>query len=346
MQNFEAFKKIINGSPQKVVITTHTKPDADALGSSLGLAGFLKKKGHEVQVITPTDYPEFLHWMQGNNEVVIFTEDKQEESARLVAEADLIFCLDFSALHRINELGELVRQAKGTKVLIDHHLEPEHFADFELWSIQAAATAELVFELIEQFGDKPLIDQPIAEALYAGLMTDTGSFKHPNTTQHVHQVVAELIGLGADTAKVSKLVYDNNSLNRLKFLGYCLSEKLEVRTEAHTAYFALSAKDLARFHSRTGDTEGLVNYALSLKGVVMAAMIAEREDGIKISFRSVGNFPVNEFAKAHFEGGGHKNAAGGISHLNFEQTVEKFESLLDEYKPQLNAFKPNLDYHA
>jgi bifunctional oligoribonuclease and PAP phosphatase NrnA len=346
MQNFEALKAIINSSPKKVVITTHTKPDADALGSSLGLAGFLKKKGHEVQVITPTDYPEFLHWMHGHSEVLIFNEGNQEESARLVAEADLIFCLDFSALHRINELGELVRQAGGQKILIDHHLEPEHFADFEFWSIKAAATAELVFELIDMFGDKNYIDQPIAEALYAGVMTDTGSFKHPNTTQHVHQIVAELIGLGADTAKVGKLVYDNNSLNRLKFLGYCLSEKLEVRQEAKTAFFALNSRDLSRFNSRTGDTEGLVNYALSLKGVVMAAMIAEREDGIKISFRSVGDFAVNEFAKNHFEGGGHKNAAGGISRLSFEQTVEKFEKLLDEYKPQLNSCNQNIDYHA
>ncbi|MTI32404.1 DHH family phosphoesterase [Xanthovirga aplysinae] len=345
MQKLEEFKGLL-ASPKKIVITTHTKPDADALGSSLGLAGFLKKKGHEVVVITPTDYPEFLHWMEGNDEVIIFNEGNEKISGQCVEAADVIFCLDFSCLNRINELGEMVRHSSAKKVLIDHHLDPEPFADFEHWSTKAAATAELVYDLILDMGETHLINKDIAESLYAGIMTDTGSFKHSNTTQHVHLVVAQLIELGADIAKVSKLIYDNNSLNRVKFLGYCLSEKLVVNEEARVAYFALSARDLKRFQSRTGDTEGLVNYALSLKGVVMAAMIAEREEGIRISFRSVGDFAVNEFAKYHFGGGGHKNAAGGTSELSFQDTVDKFEKLLDEYKPILNACNQKIDLDA
>ncbi len=334
MQNLEAFKSLIN-TPQKVVITTHHKPDADALGSSLGLAGFLKKKGHEVTVITPTDYAQFLYWMKGNEEVIIYNEGKEKESETLVEQADLIFCLDFSSLKRINELGELVRKSEAKKVLIDHHLEPEDFAEFEHWSTNAAATAELVYDLICQLGEKELIDKDIAESLYAGIMTDTGSFKHPNTTENVFMTCAKLIGHGADTSKVSKLVYDTNSVNRVRFLGYALYEKLKIIDEYHTAYFAVSAEELKEFHSKTGDTEGLVNYALSIEGIKFAAVIIDRTEAVKMSFRSIGDFSVNEFARAHFSGGGHKNAAGGISHESLTDTIEKFEGLLKDYSEEL-----------
>lgn len=336
MQNIEAFKKFIS-TPRKVVITTHHKPDADALGSSLGLAGYLKKKGHSVAVITPTDYPDFLAWMSGNDEVIIFNEGNEERSAKLVSEADMIFCLDFSSLNRINELGELVRQAECNKVLIDHHLDPEDFADFVYWSTGAAATAELVYDLIVDLGDKSLIDKDIAESLYAGIMTDTGSFRHPNTTRNVFMVCAELVSIGADTARVSKLVYDTNSLDKVKFLGFALNEKLTVLPEYNTAYFAISAEELKRFNSKTGDTEGLVNYALSIEGIKFAAVIIDRSEAIKMSFRSIGDFSVNEFARKHFEGGGHKNAAGGKSDTSLDETVKKFESVLKEYKSELSS---------
>ena len=336
MQNLEAFKTVIS-SPKRVVITTHHKPDADALGSSLGLAGYLKKKGHDVSVITPTDYANFLTWMKGNDEVIIYNEGNEEKSGKLIDEADLIFCLDFSSLKRINELGEVVRQAAADKVLIDHHLEPEDFAKYVHWSTDAAATAELVYEIICKMGDKNLIDKDIAESLYAGIMTDTGSFKHPNTTQNVFSVCADLITLGADTAKVSKLVYDTNSLDRVKFLGFALNEKLNVLHEFNTAYFAISAEELKKFNSRTGDTEGLVNYALSIEGIKFAAVIIDRTEAIKMSFRSIGDFSVNEFARKHFEGGGHKNAAGGKSDLSLDETVKKFESVLNDYKTELST---------
>ncbi len=336
MQDLKAFKELIS-EPKKVVITTHHKPDADALGSSLGLASYLETKGHQVKVINPTDYPDFLSWMDGNDRVLIYCDGNQEKSAQIVSEADVVFCLDFSSLHRIDALGDEVGRSGAIKVLIDHHLAPDDFAEFTFWSTKAAATAELIYELICDLGDRDLITKEIAEALYAGIMTDTGSFKHPNTTENVFRVCGELIQLGADTAKVSKLIYDNNSIDRIKFIGFALNERLKVIPELHTAYFAISQADLQRFHSRTGDTEGLVNYALSIQGIKFAALITEREDAVKMSFRSIGDFPVNEFAGKHFNGGGHKNAAGGKMDASLSETVEKFEELLQVYKEELST---------
>ncbi|WPP48397.1 DHH family phosphoesterase [Catalinimonas niigatensis] len=335
MQDIISFKKILD-KPKRIVIVPHVNPDADALGSCLGLASVLKKKGHEVKVISPTDYPEFLHWMKGNDEVMIYNAGNEKAGKDIIDQAEIIFCLDFCALKRADKMEEPIRNAAATKVLIDHHHGKEDFADFECWNTKAAATCELIYQLVVDMDERQLIDKHVAEALYAGVMTDTGSFRHPNTTKHVHEVVAELIDLGADVSKVSKLVYDNNSLNRLRFIGFALSERLEILKEYNTAYFAISAEDLSKFSSRTGDTEGLVNYALSIVGVTMAAIIIEREDAVKLSFRSVGDFPVNELAAKHFEGGGHKNAAGGISHVGIKETVQKFLELLPEYKKQLH----------
>jgi phosphoesterase RecJ-like protein len=322
--------------PNRVVITTHHKPDADALGSSLGMANYLIKKGHDVQVITPSDYPSFLFWMKGNQDVLIYSEETANQVKDLIDNADIIITLDFSVLHRINEMGEMVRNAKAFKVNIDHHLDPEDFADYRLWNTKAASTCELCFQLIVALGDKALIDKDIAECLYAGIMTDTGGFRHPNTTKNVHEVVAELIGIGADNAKIAKHVYDTNSLNRLKFLGFALSEKLEVIPEYHTAFFAISNEELNRFESKTGDTEGLVNYALSLEGIVLAVLFKDSGDGIKMSFRSIGTFPANEIAATYFNGGGHRNAAGGKTDGTLKETVDRFKTILKDYKPLLD----------
>lgn len=334
MQNLQAFKELLS-SPKKIIITTHHKPDADALGSSLAWAGYLKKKNHQVQIITPTDYPRFLNWMSGNDDVLIFNQGNEKKSAQLISEADIICCLDFSSLQRINELGELVRNATATKVLVDHHLEPEKFADFEFWNTKAAATAQLIFELIVMMGDRRDIDIPIGECIYAGIMTDTGSFRHPSTTKMVHLISAELIEIGVDTSRVHRLVYDNNTEAKLKFLGYALMDKLVVLPAFRTAYFAITAEELKRFNSQTGDTEGLVNYGLSIENIVMAVVIIDRADSVKLSFRSTGEFSVNDFARKHFEGGGHRNAAGGKSELNLDATVQKFLALLPDYKEQL-----------
>ena len=334
MQNLETFKAKL-AEPKKIVITTHQNPDADALGSSLGLYNYLIKFNHQVTVISPTEYPEFLFWMKGNDEVLIYSDESKHQVQHLIDDADMIFCLDFSSLNRINELGELVGASSASKVLIDHHLDPEDFAEFTLWSTQAAATAELVYDLIEMLGTIDYIDQDIAECLYAGIMTDTGSFKHPSTTAKVHTIVSHLMEHGANVSKVNNLIYDNNTVNRLKFIGFVLSERLYVLEKLHVAYIVLSAQDMQKFNLKTGDTEGLVNYALSIKGIKMAAIIMDKGGLIKMSFRSVGDFSVNEFAQNNFNGGGHKNAAGGASNMTLEETKDKFLTEINKHKEQL-----------
>jgi bifunctional oligoribonuclease and PAP phosphatase NrnA len=335
MQELSQFKEQIS-SPKKVVITTHHKPDADALGSSLGMANYLKKKHHEVTVITPSDYPSFLAWMKGNDEVLNFENEAHQATAiKKIEEAEVIITLDFSCLSRIQEMEPYIRKSQAYKVNIDHHQDPEDFADFTYLSTKAAATCELVYELIDKAGDKELIDCDIAECLYSGIMTDTGGFKHPNTTKNVHLVTAELIELGADNSKISRLIYDTNSVDRLKFLGFALSRRLVILPELQLAYFTISKRDLKKYNSQTGDTEGLVNYALSLDGIKIAALFTERKDAVKISFRSTEDVAINKFAAKYFSGGGHKNAAGGKSQLSLQETVEKFETLIKENKQSL-----------
>ncbi len=322
--------------PRQVVITTHHKPDADALGSSLAWATYLKKKGHFVTVVTPSDYPAFLNWMEGNDEVVIYEPRQNDRQVRdLVNRAEVIFCLDFNCLGRINELGEYVRQAPGTKVLIDHHQRPENFADVSFSDPTAAATAELIFEIIRALGDQDLVDQGMGEALYAGIMTDTGSFRHPSTSRNVHLIIAELLNANIDLASVHRRIYDSHSEIRLRFLGYILKDKLVVRREFNTAYIAVTKEELREYESKTGDTEGLVNYALSIEGIVFAAVFIDRSSAVKISFRSVGDFSVSDFSRNHFEGGGHHNASGGISTQSLDATVERFLGLLPQYQAQL-----------
>ena len=322
--------------PRQVVITTHHKPDADALGSSLAWMGYLQQKGHHVTVITPSDYPAFLNWMTGNEEVVVYEKRQNDSQARdLIARAEVIFCLDFSALSRINELGDYIRQATGAKVLIDHHQQPEDFADISFSNPRAAATAELIFEIIRDLGDQELITKGMGEALYAGIMTDTGSFRHPSTSRNVHLIIAELLKVGIDLSSVHRRIYDSHTEIRLRFLGYVLKDKLIVRREFNTAYIAITKDELKQYESKTGDTEGLENYALSIEGIVFAAVFIDRGPAVKISFRSVGDFSVSDFSRDNFEGGGHHNAAGGISYQPLDATVTRFLDLLPQYQEAL-----------
>lgn len=339
MQAIDQLKQLLS-SPKKIMITTHQKPDADALGSSLAWGRYLRKKGHDVTVIAPTDFPAFLNWMEGVENVIIHNEGNEARSARIIEEADVVFCLDFSALSRINDLGRMVGESKAKKVLIDHHLEPEDFADISFWDTKSAATAVLIYEIIVALGDRAYIDPYIAECIYAGIMTDTGSFRHSSTNKQVHLIVADLIELKVNITRVHRLIYDTNSEERMRFLGFCLSERLIINREYCTAYMPISKEDLQKFHSQTGDTEGVVNYALSIDGIVLAAVIIERPDGVKLSFRSKGDFSVNEFARKNFEGGGHRNAAGGRSPFTMAETVKKFEDALPVYKQELlDTFK-------
>lgn len=333
MKNLTSLKKLL-AKPKNIAIVTHWSPDGDAIGSSLGLWNFLNKKGHQATVVVPNDYPAFLHWMNGHRQVVDALKHPKKAEA-VFRKADLIFCLDFNDLKRINSLGEIISSLPVPKVLIDHHPNPSEFANFVLHKVSASSTAELIHEFILLLGGKKLIDKDIANCLYTGIMTDTGSFRFPATTAQTHKVVASLIESGAENSANHNRIYDDNSENRLRLLGYALSEKLIVIPEFHTAFFTLNQSEHDRFHYQKGDTEGLVNYALTMRGIVFAAFFSERDGNIKCSFRSKGKFDVNLFARAHFNGGGHMNAAGGASDGSLEELVKKFKSLLPEYAGRL-----------
>lgn len=333
--------KALLSKPKSIVIVTHWSPDGDAMGSSLGLYNYLIQKKHHVQVITPNDYPSFLAWLPGNKNVLEFSKNAKA-AAKAVAKADFIFCLDFNSLKRIDLLGEEVGKSNAPKMIIDHHLQPEDFAEYLLHSIEACSTCELIYDFINLMGDRKRLNKDIANCLYTGIMTDTGSFRYPSTTAKTHKIVAELIASGAENAAIHDLVYDNNSEARLKLLGYCLAEKLTVVKELETAYFALSQQDLEKFNYQKGDTEGVVNYALSMRDVRFSAFFVERDGIIKISFRSKGKFDVNQFARMHFSGGGHANAAGGMSALSLPATISKFLGVLPEYKKQLTTKRKSI----
>lgn len=327
--------KALLSKPKNIVIVTHWSPDGDAMGSSLGLHNYLIQLKHKVSVITPNDYPSFLFWLPGNKKVTDFS--KNPKSAKtLVAKADIIFCLDFNSLKRIDKLGDEVGKSTAVKFMIDHHLQPENFAKYMLHSIKACSTCELVFDFIQLMGHKKMLNKDISNCLYTGIVTDTGSFRFPSTTAHTHKIVASLIEAGAENGEIHNRIYDGSTESRIKLLGYCLSEKLKVFKEYKAAYFSLTQEELDKYNYQKGDTEGVVNYALSIDGIRFAAFFVERDGIIKTSFRSQGSFDVNVFARKHFSGGGHANAAGGMSELSMEKTLKKFEGLLPEYKTALH----------
>jgi len=301
------------------------------LGSSLGLYNFLLQLNIRSCVLTPTDYGSFLKWLPGENTVINF-EDDRIRGAELVEKADIVFCLDFNALKRINELGDLVRASPAKKVMIDHHLEPETFAEFGLHTTLASSTCELVFHFIEQLGEVEKITPDVASCLYAGIMTDTASFKHSSTSPSTHRVAAVLLEKGAVPNKIFESIYDNYSANRTRFIGYCLSEKLQILEEYNTALICVNAGELKKFGIITGDTEGLVNYGLSIKGIKLSVLIIDRTVLRKMSFRAKGGFPANEFARQYFNGGGHFSAAGGESPATLEEVEKQFKSALKAYK--------------
>ena len=325
--------KNLLSTKQNVVITTHVNPDGDAIGSSVALLNFLIKMGHGVSVIVPNDYPDFLKWMK-NDELIINYSNSKNESQEKIKNASLIFCLDFNNLNRINELGDYISDSKAKKVLIDHHLDPSDFYDFKIHDVKASATAELIYNFLIEL-DSNAVDKDISEALYTGILTDTGSFKF-SMSPKVHKIVSDLMIRGVDIGFINNKIYDSNSLDKLKLIGYALSEKLEVISNGNAAYIVLSRKDLKDHNFKKGDTEGLVNYALSISNVNMAVLIIETKERIKFSFRSIGQFSVNEFAKKYFNGGGHKNAAGGSLEDKLSVALEKFLKDISKYSKDLN----------
>jgi bifunctional oligoribonuclease and PAP phosphatase NrnA len=322
--------------PRKIVIVTHKNPDGDAIGSSLALYHYLKLKGHSVNVIVPNEYPQNLKWLTGNQKVVIF-EGHVKKASTIIKEAQVIFCLDFNSLKRIDEMGDVIASTEAIKIIIDHHLQPDDFADIVFSEPAASSTAQMIYNFIEALGDVKLLNADISNAIYMGIMTDTGSFRFPTVTARTHHVLAHLIESGATNYVVHDKVFDTNRENRLRLLGYCLSEKMKVFEEFHAALITLTKEELKRFQYNKGDTEGFVNYPLSIQGIQMAAFFTEGDDSIRMSFRSKGSFSVNELARTHFEGGGHRNAAGGTSYLSMDETISKFITLLPQYRAELGS---------
>lgn len=301
------------------------------MGSSLGLYNYLLLKGIKPVVVSPTDYGDFLKWMPNERTVIDF-EAEPDHSASLIAHADFIFCLDFNALKRINQMGELVAASSAKKVMIDHHLEPENFAAYQLHNTQRSSTCELIYEMIDLFGDADLVNEDIANCLYAGIMTDTASFKHGSTYPSTHRVAAQLLAKGAKPNLIYEHIYDNYSYDRMRFIGFCLNEKMQLLREFNTALICVTAEELKRYNIITGDTEGLVNYGLAIRGINFSVLIVDRTVARKMSFRSKGKFPANEFAKTYFNGGGHFNAAGGESKDDIATVETKFKEALVAYK--------------
>lgn len=317
-------------APRKVVITTHQKPDPDALGSSLGLYHFLKGFGHDVTVISPTNWATWLNWMPGSDKVIDFELTADKATAAL-NDADWLFCLDFNIFNRTRNLSSRLYEYKGTRILIDHHQQPdmENF-EYGVSDTGKSSTAEMVFDFIVQSGHQDKISTIIAECLYAGVMTDTGSFRFNSTTASVHHMVALLKEKGLEHSKVHENIYDNFLENRLRFMGHVLMNRMEVLYEYNTALIAISKKDLFRFQIKTGDTEGLVNFPLSIQGIKLAALVIDRDEERKWSFRSKGGFDTNTFARKYFNGGGHFNASGGRSNDSLDKTVERFKIAMKE----------------
>jgi len=313
----------------RIVITTHKSPDGDAIGSSLGLWHILKTAGKKVHVVVPDHIPEFLQWLNGYESVLDF-ENQQTAAKEVIAGADLIFSLDYNHLSRTGAAMEAeLRGTEAPFILIDHHQQPEDFARVIYSDTSACSTAEMIYRFALQLGMKDRIGLETAECIYCGIMTDSGSFRFPNVSPETHHIVADLMGLGLDHARVHREVYDTNLQDRLRLTGYALNEKLEVIPEYATAFITLTQEELKRFNYRPGDTEGLVNQALSIRGINFAAFFREGANELKISFRSKGSFDVNRFARDGWNGGGHANAAGGSTPETIDQAVERFRRQLE-----------------
>ncbi len=314
-----------------IVIIPHKNPDGDAMGSTLALYHYLIKKGHRPVVIAPNNYPQFLQWLPGNNQVLIY-ETSTKAANQKIQEAQLIFTLDFNDLSRVGLMENVLQEVAAPFVMIDHHQQPSEYAQVTYSDPKMSSTCEMVYHFIEALGDKSLIDIDMGACLYTGIMTDTGSFRFSSTTPTTHRVIANIMELGVPAVKIHQNIYDNNRVAKFQLLGRALNN-LIVLPEFKAAYITLTQKELEQYDFQKGDTEGFVNYALSISGVELAAIFIEnkQEKIIKISFRSKSSFSVNEFARAHFSGGGHTNAAGGRSLTSLENTVKEFINLLSSY---------------
>lgn len=324
--------------PRTVAVLTHARPDGDAIGSSLGLLHVLRAMGHEGRVVVPNAYADFLRWLPGQ-ELVIDHQLEPDRAAEAVAAADLIFCLDFNTPNRLESLAQRLMKSSATRVMIDHHRDPEPFTRYRCHDITASSTAELVYRWLDALGEAHRIGLDEALCLYVGMLTDTGSFRYSNTSPRTLEVAARLLERGVDVEDCYARIYHTFSEDRMRFFGHCLAHKLQVFPEHRTGLIHVDRAELERFRVRTGDTEGLVNYPLSIQGIVFACLIVDRTNLVKLSFRSKGDVNVDAFARAHFSGGGHKNASGGASNDSLEKTVQRFIGLL----PEFTDLRPDAD---
>lgn len=333
---FNNLKKDLHEPRKKITILTHRSPDGDAIGSSLGVCFYLKKLRHDVRLIVPTDYPESLKWLPGNDEVVIFSKDIKASAETRIKSSDYVFLLDFNTLPRVAPLDLSLQESQAIKVMIDHHTDPMSF-DLMFSDPSAPSTTTLIFKFIEWMGDSDLIDWQIATCLYTGTLTDTGSFGYPSVTPETHCIAAKLLDKGVDLAYVNLHLSSVYTEQRMSLLGKTL-QNLKTLAAYRTSYMTVSAVDLTAYQYQRGDTEGFVNYGLEIKNIIFSVIFIEYpdQDLIKISFRSRGDFDANIFARKHFQGGGHKNAAGGKSEESLTETVRRFLNILSEYEQALN----------
>ena len=320
--------RLIEASERPLIIS-HKNPDGDAIGSSLGLKFFLKKLGKKPNIIVPDSFTDFLNFLPGSENIKLF--DRQRETClRILEEADLVFFLDFNSLKRIDELGVLAGDKRAPKIMVDHHPFPDPIYDYKYHRTNVSSTSELIYEFCRLLFPHVSVQAKMSTCLYAGLSTDTGTFRH-NIHENTHQTAGALFKAGADHASVIQHIFDSNSVDRMRLMGFCLFEKLTIVPEAETAYIALSKDEMNAFHHRKGDTEGFVNQALSVDGVKMAVLFTEQNDMLtKLSLRSKGDFAINNFASRYFNGGGHKNASGGAFEGPMDKAVEYFLDVLPE----------------
>jgi phosphoesterase RecJ-like protein len=327
------FEQMIDKA-SNIALIMHANPDGDTIGSAVGLYHLLNKLDKQVSVISTNRFADFYSFLPGINAVQIF-DYNQKRVKNTLHDADLIFCMDFNAAHRVGKLEEVLNQTLAAKILIDHHLAPdESFFDLMFSQPGKSSTAELLFEIIIATKYSDLMDKAAATNLFVGIMTDTGSYSYACNDPRTFELSAQLIRYGLDVKKINDLVYNNSSEERLRLLGFAISEKLVSFPQYKAAYFSLSIEELKRFNEKPGFTEGIVNYGLAIKGIDFSTLITEKEDIVKLSFRSKGNLNVNRFARDHFDGGGHVNAAGGRSYSSLEETIKKLESLLPKLQSE------------
>lgn len=315
---------------QKIVLVTHLSPDGDAMGSSLGLYHYLQDLGKEVRVVVPNAFPYFLKWMNGAKDIVVNTYIPTVAEA-FIKNADLIFCLDFNTLKRIGALGELVEQSSAKKILIDHHLDPDEDFDVVISYPKISSTSEIVFRLITQLGDFERITSTVAECIYTGMMTDTGGFTYNSNDPEIFEIISMLLKKGVDRDHIYREVFNNYSEQRFRLLGFTLSQRMKIYPERKASLIYLSLEDQKQFNLTKGDTEGFVNYPLSIKGILFSVFIREDDELTKVSLRSQGDFPCNKFAADFFNGGGHLNASGGEFYGSVEDAISLFEEGLEKY---------------